>query len=89
MVLLSGPPVRKKNYPQDQGGEMNAALSRNLLVYQKQPLKVLCQSSCSMVCGQNISKTPVKKFIFSKVAGWLVMLRQMDFFTGIFQELWH
>ena len=35
---------QKEKYPKDQGGEMNAALSRSLLVYQKHPLKVFCQS---------------------------------------------
>ena len=33
-------------------------------------LRIVLENSCSEICSQNPWKIPMKKFIFSKVAGW-------------------
>ena len=73
---------------------MNTTLSRSLLVYQEHPIEGVLSKQLffkvgRLVYAQNISKTPVKKFTFIKVAGRPVILLQMNSFTGIFQGLWH
>ena len=86
-------PVKKKNYPQDQGDEMNTVLSSSL------PFTRSIHWMCSLklffkvdrwVYGQNILKMPVKKFTFTKAAGCRpAILQKMNSFADIFQRLWH
>ena len=54
-------------------------------LYRRNHLRGVLENRCSEICSQNPWKIPMKKFIFSKVAGWRSEL--LVAFPEVFKEI--